>query len=229
MFRRAHTKVYRGYLLRKYPTEPYRSVRYGRNTQPNTPVRFGTNSIPVPDTSVSSARPQYLYPTLGSGFTPYIGVYTLNLSECSVRRQYPTKHSGKVRYELDTGTRHFGKFGTTPISVPDTSVRVFHRIPGAYALAMWFGTASIPYRKTRYSSASNSMPVPGTYGKFGTTAMPAQNTLVSSVRLQYRCLTLRSSSVLPPKLPRVSVYPAAHTLANSIDRYVHCNFAHPPP
>ena len=94
---------------------------------------------------------------------------------------------------------------------------------------MWFGTASIPYRKTRYSSASNSMPVPGTYGKFGTTAMPAQNTLVSSVRLQYRCLTLRSSSVLPPKLPRVSVYPAEHTLANSIDRYVHCNFAHHPP
>ena len=40
----------------------------------------------------------------------------------SVRPQCPTEESGKVRYELHTGTRHFGKFGTTSIPVPDTSV-----------------------------------------------------------------------------------------------------------
>ena len=34
------------------------------------------------------------------------------LAECSVRLQYATEHSGKVRYELDTGTRPFGMFGT---------------------------------------------------------------------------------------------------------------------
>ena len=31
-------------------------------------------------------------------------------------------HSGKVRYGLDTGTRHFGKFGTSSIPVTETSV-----------------------------------------------------------------------------------------------------------
>ena len=38
------------------------------------------------------------------------------------RPQYRTQHSGKVRYELDTGTRHFGKFCTTLVPVPDTSL-----------------------------------------------------------------------------------------------------------
>ena len=49
---------------------------------------------------------------------------------------YPTEQSAMVQYELDTGTRYFGKFGTTSISVrhfgkssttsipvPDTAVR----------------------------------------------------------------------------------------------------------
>ena len=61
-------------------------------------VRYGTYRgippvLPVPDTSVSSVRHQYRYWTL---------------------RQ--------VRYGINTGTGHFGKFGTTSISVPDTSV-----------------------------------------------------------------------------------------------------------
>ena len=53
--------------------------------------------------------------------------------------QYPTEHSGKVRYKLDSGTGHFDKIITTSlpvllyfgmfdttsiISVPDASVRV---------------------------------------------------------------------------------------------------------
>lgn len=37
-----------------YPTD---MVRPGCNTPPSTPVRFGTNSIPVPDTSASSVHP----------------------------------------------------------------------------------------------------------------------------------------------------------------------------
>ena len=52
---------------------------------------FGT-SIPIPDTSVRSVRHGYRYRTL---------------------RQ--------VRYDSNTGTRHFGKFGTTSMPVPDTS------------------------------------------------------------------------------------------------------------
>ena len=46
--------------------ELYQSVRYGLNTLPNTPARFGTNSIPVPGTSVSSVRRQYRF------YLPYI-------------------------------------------------------------------------------------------------------------------------------------------------------------
>ena len=68
MFGRFRTKVYRVCLLGKYPTEPCQSVRYGRNTLLNTPVRFGTNSIPVPDTLASSMRPPKYAP--GTGILP---------------------------------------------------------------------------------------------------------------------------------------------------------------
>ena len=37
VFGRVRTKLYRGCLLGKYPTEPCRSVRYGRNALPDTP------------------------------------------------------------------------------------------------------------------------------------------------------------------------------------------------
>ena len=70
MFGRVHTKVYRGDLFGKYPTEPYRSVRCGRNTLPNTPLRFGTKSIPVPETPASSVRP--LECTPGAGIPPTV-------------------------------------------------------------------------------------------------------------------------------------------------------------
>ena len=72
---------------------------------PNTPVRFGTNSIPVPDTSVSSVRPQYWYPTIRSGYYTVYGGYSPDRSG-SVRPKYLT----------------VGKFGTTSIPVPGTSV-----------------------------------------------------------------------------------------------------------
>ena len=45
-------------------TDVHGKVRYGLTTLSNTPVRFGTNWIPVPDTSVRSVRPHYRYPTL---------------------------------------------------------------------------------------------------------------------------------------------------------------------
>ena len=64
--------------------------------------KFGTTSIPIPATSVRVYR----------GYLPY--------QRGSVHPQYSSHPSGMVRYEFDTGTRHFGKFGTTPIPVPDT-------------------------------------------------------------------------------------------------------------
>ena len=54
---------------------------------------FGTTSMPVPDTSVSSVQHQERYRTL----------------------RY-------VRCNINTGNGHFGKFGTTSIPVPDTLV-----------------------------------------------------------------------------------------------------------
>ena len=54
---RTFIKVCQGYLLGKYSTEVFGEVRYGLNTLLNTPVWFGSNPIPVPDTLVSSVRP----------------------------------------------------------------------------------------------------------------------------------------------------------------------------
>ena len=62
VFGRVRTKVYWGYLLDKYPTQVFRRARCGLNTLPHTPVRFGTNSIPVPDPSVCSVYAQQKYP-----------------------------------------------------------------------------------------------------------------------------------------------------------------------
>ena len=56
-------------------------------------VKFGTTSLPVPDTSVSSVQHQYRYRTL---------------------RQ--------LWCHINTGTGHFGKFGTTSIPVPGIPV-----------------------------------------------------------------------------------------------------------
>ena len=44
------------------------------------------------------------------------------LPEFLVRPQDSPEHSGKGRYDLDTGARHVGKFGTTSMPVPATSV-----------------------------------------------------------------------------------------------------------
>ena len=97
------------FIIRRVPfaqqTKDYLISGYGREipdmlctyaagicTQACTGAGTGIGtSIPVPDTSISSVRHQYRYRTLR-----------------------------KVRYDINTGTGHFGKFGT-PIPVPDTS------------------------------------------------------------------------------------------------------------
>ena len=131
------------------------------------------------------------------------------MPECSVRPQYPTEHSGKVRNELDTGTRHLGMFGTTSMPVPDASVRVLYRVPGVFTLPKWSGAASIPYQTIRYGSIQTRHH----FGKFGTASIPVHDTSVSSVRPRYRCPDTSVCSVRPPKIPRVPVHPTKDTLA----------------
>ena len=42
---------------------------------------------------------------------------------------HPTEHSGKVRYGLDTGTRHFGTFGTPTEYTPGIDIYPITNIP----------------------------------------------------------------------------------------------------
>ena len=74
MFGRVRTKVYRGHLLGKYPTDVFcvRNFLYGLNTLP----------------------------------TEHSGMVRYELDAGTPTLRY-------VRYDLNTGTRHFGKFGTT--------------------------------------------------------------------------------------------------------------------
>ena len=202
---------------------------YRRNS--GTPGIIVVGSIPVPDTSVSSVRPQYRYPTLPEGHYTICRGY-LPYRSCSVRPQYPTEQSGMIRYEIDTGTRQFGKFGTTSIPVPEIPVssvrppkisrvpvyptehtlRSFHVLESIEAESFYcfhvssqgyvFGRVltkvyrgyllgkcpTKPFRRVRcgrYYTASNS-PV-----RSGTNSISVPDTLVSSVRPQYRCSTLR--------------------------------------
>ena len=75
-------------------------------------------SIPVPDTSVSSVRHQYRYRTLRS-----------------------------LRYDINTGTGHFGKFGTTWIPVPPVPVKTFIPVPDTSVSSV---RHPYPYREYRY-------------------------------------------------------------------------------
>lgn len=113
----------------------------------NTPVRFVTHPIPVPDTSVTSVGPQYRYiDTSVSWFfntgTRHImgkdiqgGIYStkvvryrrpqspyrkLRYGSLRTRYWYPTLR--EVRYDFSTGTRYFGKFGTISMPITDASV-----------------------------------------------------------------------------------------------------------
>ena len=92
--------------------------------------KFGTTLIPVPDTSASSVRHQYWYFRYRYG------------------RLYRSWY--RYRYNIDTGTGHFGKFGTS------TRYRTLHNIDSTVHFGK-FGTTSIRYR---------------TLGKFGTISLP---------------------------------------------------------
>ena len=77
--------------------------------------------------------------------------------------------------DVNTGTGHFGKFGTTAIPRPDTSVI----------------SAQHQYRyKTLRSLRYDINTVTGHFGKFGTISIPILDTSVISVH-QYRYWTLR--------------------------------------
>ena len=91
-------------------------ARCGVNALPNTPVTFGTNSISVPDSSVSSVQPPYRQAIIPQGYTG--GNYPTEWAAASSVPCGTSPHG----YELDAGTQHFGKFGTTSIPVPETSV-----------------------------------------------------------------------------------------------------------
>ena len=85
VFGTVRNEAYRRYY--RYRTIRY--VRYDINTGTGQFGKFGTASIPAPNTLVSSVRHQCRYRTL---------------------RQ--------VRYDINTGTGHLGKFGTTSVPVP---------------------------------------------------------------------------------------------------------------
>ena len=76
----------------------------------------------------------------------------------------------KVRYELDTGTRHFGKFGTVSTPVPGNLVRVYrgHNCPTEVVL---YDHDTLP--NTPVWVGTNSIPVPRHFGEFSTTSLPA--------------------------------------------------------
>lgn len=124
---------FQGSVRPQYPTEP-----------------FGTNSITVRDTSVSSGRPQYPIPDnyvrvfrgplpypSGSRTAPipyrillrygsvWFGMNSKPVPETSVswvgpQYWYPTVR--QVRYGLNTGTRHLGKFAIPTKYTPDTGI-----------------------------------------------------------------------------------------------------------
>ena len=109
--------VFLRYGLHQYPTEHSGMAPYELTNGTRYFGKLGTTSIPVPDTSVGSVRPQHGYPTLRQDRhefdtgTPSTGKwYTLDHNTggtvlCSVRPQYPTEHPGMVRYELITANR----------------------------------------------------------------------------------------------------------------------------
>ena len=124
-----------------------------------------------------------------------------------------------VRYGLNTGTRHLGKFGIFPIPVPDASVcsvQCRHEDPtlryGRYKFDTGtrkigkFITYSIPVPDTLVTSAQTRYQYPilcfGMIGyryQFGTTSIPVPYKYVSSVRSpKYTPDTGIPSTTTPP-------------------------------
>ena len=168
-------------IIQRVPFEQHTKKGVSGTVSTKANRRYIPPVLPAPDTSVSSVH-QYRYRTLRSG-----------------------------RYDINTGSGHFGKFSTTSIPVPDTSISsvrhqyryrtlryVRYDINTGTGHFRKFGTTSIPVLNTSVSSVRLGY----RYRQFGTTSIPVLNTSVSSVRLgyryrryryrlSYRCRTLR--------------------------------------
>ena len=117
-----------------------------------------------------------------------------NTSVTSVQHQYRYRTLRWVRYDINVGTGHFGKFGTWT-SVPPVPVQTFTRVPNTLATSVQHHR----YRTLRWDIYINAGT--GHFGKFGTwtsvppvpvqTFTPVPNTSVTSVQHQYRYRTLR--------------------------------------
>ena len=115
--------------------------------------RYMPPVLPVPDTSVSSVRLQYRYDintgtgNFGKFGTTSIAVLAVPVqtfvpvpekSVSSVRRQYRYPTFRQVRYDINTGTGNFGKFGRTSIPVPAVPVSTYAPSWCRY----WYNTAT---------------------------------------------------------------------------------------
>ena len=134
-----------------------------------------------------------------------------------------------VRYGLDTGTRHFGKFGMTSIPIPDTRYVRYNMNTGTRQ----FGKFGMTHRHPTFPHDLNTCTrhfgkgIPGVFALpkwFGTTSIPR-----TQVKVRYDLNTgtrhlekfgttsipapdTSVTSVRPPKKHYVLVYPAEHTL-----------------
>ena len=112
--------------------------------------KFGTISIPVPDTSVSAEQHQYRYRHFGKvGTTIPVPDNSVN----SVRHRYRYRLPRYIRYDIDTGTGYFGKFGTTSMPVPP--VPVWTSVPELVPVSIqhhyrYQTLRKVQYNKTRY-------------------------------------------------------------------------------
>ena len=92
-------------------------------------------------------------------------------SENVLANKYYLYRSTPLRYDINTGTGQFGKFGMTSKPALDTS------------------ESSVRYQGTDlYAGTGRSGNLTGTgyFGTFGTTSTPVPDTSVSSVRHPYR-------------------------------------------
>ena len=95
-------------------------VPYGLNSSPNSPVGFGTKSLPVPDISVSSVRTQ----------------------------QSPTAR--QIWHDVTTGAQHFGKFGIPTQIYPGYRYTLDHNTGGIGFCSVRPRYRGIGYSVARY-------------------------------------------------------------------------------
>ena len=153
------------------------STLYCRKASITIIVRYMPNTVGV-------------YP-VDAAATPY-----RTLPECLVRPQYPTQHFASVRYEFGTGTRHFGKFGLTSMSVPDTSVSSGRppRMPEVPVIYLRTYPRekydTISYRTYRWRLSSNLFTTPVIFWRLS-------RVQVKNVRVSWTTVPFRAPQHLP--------------------------------